>query len=401
MLGTEAWVVSPGGPFTNKNKKKFLCHYSTTTARLASTSEQHQQVNNVVLTPSEHPDSFDSFKIGSARVHRYSRDEDPDSEIEYVMWYHGRSVTMHTENKSLPPLSTGRIGRATSRNGLIWEKDQEGSVSEDAPDVTLGLNQEHWWSFDVSHIGLGNVLLPMSTPAVLADGGILLMYYHGGNFEETPIADYTEKELPDALKDATMQGMKMRIGVAVSQDGATWGRVEGDHPTGACVVPFDKKDPNSMENAPKNMEEELYCAWPEVAVNLKEADSDSAFLMYYSTMLKDSKDKAIGLATSPDGFRWTKRGICLRPDADSLDAAGCARCCVVRDAIFDEDNGKWEELATWKMYYEGVSPMDNKHRIMVAESRDGREWTKLGVALDVGAEGAWDCGGTGSPHVVR
>jgi hypothetical protein len=42
---------------------------------------------NVVLKPSEDPAAFDSFKIGSARVHRYSRDaETDDSGTEYVMW---------------------------------------------------------------------------------------------------------------------------------------------------------------------------------------------------------------------------------------------------------------------------------------------------------------------------
>lgn len=58
-------------------------------------------------------------KIGSAKVHRYSRDSDPDSEVEYVMWYHGRGADFDPE-KELPPLSTGRIGRATSKNGLHW-----------------------------------------------------------------------------------------------------------------------------------------------------------------------------------------------------------------------------------------------------------------------------------------
>ena len=118
---------------------------------------------NVVLKPSEDPAAFDSFKIGSARVHRYSRDADTDdSGTEYVMWYHGRSHKMEygdaTATSTLPPLSTGRIGRATSKNGLIWEKQLTGSFSEDAPDVNLGLNKESWWGFDTAHVGLGNVV---------------------------------------------------------------------------------------------------------------------------------------------------------------------------------------------------------------------------------------------------
>ena len=189
--------------------------------------------NNVVLQPSTHDETaFDSFKIGNARVHRYSRDDDADSGTEYVMWYHGRSQSMANNKESnIPPLSTGRIGRATSLNGLVWEKDTEGSASEDVEDVTLGLNQESWWGFDTAHVGLGNVLLPMTTPAVLTEGGVYIKYYFGGSFEEAPLADFTDKQLPESLKDATIQGMNMKIGVAVSQDGKTFGRVEGDDPS--------------------------------------------------------------------------------------------------------------------------------------------------------------------------
>ncbi|KAL3901096.1 MAG: hypothetical protein SGARI_006124 [Bacillariaceae sp.] len=53
------------------------------------------------------------------------------------------------------------------------------------------------------------------------------------------------------------------------------------------------------------------------------------------------------------------------------------------------------------MYYEGVSKKDNKHRIMMAISDDGRAWNKLGVVMDVGDDGLWDCDGVGSPHILR
>ncbi len=92
--------------------------------------------------------------------------------------------------------------------------------------VSLGLNKESWWGFDTAHVGLGQVLLPMSTPAVMTEGGVYLMYYMGGSFEETKLTQYLEQEL-DGFEDATIQGMNMKIGVALSQDGKTFGRVEG------------------------------------------------------------------------------------------------------------------------------------------------------------------------------
>lgn len=363
--------------------------------------------NNVVLRPSS-PDEkvFDNLKIGGCKVHRYRRENDPDSETEYVMWYHGRSVEQDSD-KSLPPLSTGRIGRATSKNGLSWKKDTIGSASEDIPGVAVGINAESWWGFDTAHTGLGSVLLPMSTPAVMTEGGVYLMYYMGGNYEETPIGDYVDKEMPP---DATIKGMKMKIGVCVSQDGKTWGRVEGDDPSGACLSPYDATDPNTKEFAklrdeagkPIKLEEELYVGWPEVVPIIDDSNAnDSGFLMYYSTMTKKGKVKAIGLAVSKDGFRWSPRGICLRPDEGTLDGSGVARCTVLRNAVYNKDEGTWKDAPGYTMLYEGVSPEDQKHRIMKATSVDGKKWNKMGVAFDVGDEGAWDSEGVGSPNVLR
>lgn len=363
---------------------------------------------NVVLRPSEDPKAFDSSKIGSARVHRYIRDNE-SSDAEYVMWYHGRSVEF-PDDPNLPPLSTGRIGRATSNNGLHWQKSVEGSESEDVSDVSLGLNRESWWGFDTAHVGLGQVMLPMSTPAVMSEGGVYIMYYMGGDGKETPIKEYVEGDIET---DATIKGMQMKIGVAVSQDGVSWGRVEGDDPSGACMVPYDAEDPNHMsmfdQQKAASMDEELYCAWPEVVVHM-DADIEvvpgkeksAGFLMYYSTMRKSDKQKCLAIAASEDGFRWFKEGICLEPDETGLDAGGCARCTVVRNAVYNEESSTWTNTEGWTMYYEGVSKEDDKHRIMMAESKDGVKWEKHGLALDVGnTEESWDFMGVGSPHVLR
>lgn len=387
---------------------------SSSSSTPRSTTTQLHLSNNVVLRPStEAETAFDSLKIGGCRVHRYSRGvDDPDSETEYVMWYHGRSVEQDLD-KSLPPLSTGRIGRATSKNGLVFQKDTLGSSSEDVEGVAVGLNHESWWSFDTAHVGLGSVLLPMSTPAIMAEGGIYLMYYMGGSHEETPIGDYVQQSSA-VDSDAKIKGMRMKIGVCVSQDGKTWGRVEGDDPSGACMAPYDVNDPNMKEmaamldddnkNSQVELTEELYCGWPEVVVKIDKTNAaNSGFFMYYSTMTKDNKEKSIAVAVSDDGFRWYKRGLCLQPGkgSDSLDDAGCARCNVVRNAFFDEDEQTWKDAPGYTMLYEGVSSQDNKHRILMADSMDGRTWNKKGVVLDLGESQSWDCDGVGSPHVLR
>merc|ERR1712194_577163 len=116
-------------------------------------------------------------------------------------------------------------------------------------------------------------------------------------------------------------------------------------------------------------------------------------------MLKDSKQKCISYAQSADGFKWDKVGVCLSPDEEGLDAGGCARCAVVRDADWDGSN--WKELTSQTMYYEGVSKEDNKHRIMMAKSKDGKTWEKAGLGFDIGSSGDWDSEGVGAPHLVR
>lgn len=163
----------------------------------------------------------------------------------------------------------------------------------------------------------------MTTPAVMAEGGVHIKYFFGGSHEEAPVADFIQN-VSESTQEAKIKGMKMKIGIAVSQDGISWGRVEGDDPSGACLVPYSRNDPN-QENL--NIDEELYVGWPDVVVDPNKQD---AFRMYYSTMVRDTKEKCIATAVSSDGFRWTQQGVCLRPDEHGLDAGGCARCAVIR-----------------------------------------------------------------------
>ena len=59
-------------------------------------------------------------------------------------------------------------------------------------------------------------------------------------------------------------------------------------------------------------------------------------------MLTDTKEKAIGVASSSNGFAFEKQGIALTPTPGTLDAGGCARCNVIPKASLNEE-GFWEE----------------------------------------------------------
>lgn len=139
-------------------------------------------------------------------------------------------------------------------------------MDADRPGVSLGLNTDSWWGFDTAHVGLGQVLLPMTSPSIRSSGGVYVMYYMGGSYEENKVQDFLEPERQAAVpEDATIKGMKLRIGTAISQDGITWGRVEGNDPSGACVVPYDANDENQSHGGKDedgnvlNIPEELYC----------------------------------------------------------------------------------------------------------------------------------------------
>lgn len=73
LMNTEGWVSYPIGKRTLNNLQQM---------RMAEGSLNDF---NVVLRPSDDDEAFDSLKIGSAKVHRYSLDTDPDCETEYVM----------------------------------------------------------------------------------------------------------------------------------------------------------------------------------------------------------------------------------------------------------------------------------------------------------------------------
>ena len=65
------------------------CHaFSPTTINVRSQSTKLQQTKNdynVVFRPSTNDEAFDSLKLGTARVHRYSDPSNPADDSEYIV----------------------------------------------------------------------------------------------------------------------------------------------------------------------------------------------------------------------------------------------------------------------------------------------------------------------------
>jgi hypothetical protein len=89
-------------------------------------------------------------------------------------------------------------------------------------------------------------------------------------------------------------------------------------------------------------------------------------------------------------FDWTKYGdnFVLTHGPDNFDLLALGQPSI----LFEE--------GVIRMWYPGVGS-DGKARLCYATSTDGIEWTKHGVAMDVGGDGEWDRGWIDTPDVLK
>jgi predicted GH43/DUF377 family glycosyl hydrolase len=118
-------------------------------------------------------------------------------------------------------------------------------------------------------------------------------------------------------------------------------------------------------------------------------DSDGTYKMYYNGGNKSSQpyNFRIFMATSPDGVTWTKRGM-------ALDIGGTYESMDVYGATVVKNGTRYY------MWYTGsVSGSPNLYRICHADSPDGYNWTKRGLAVNFGTYMA-DMSSVENPDVV-
>lgn len=282
---------------------------------------------------------------------------------DWLLWCHCRDDEIDGD---VVKFNSGRICFATSRNGLTnWKFDEDSPI--------MGPNKENgdWFYFDAEHIGLGDVIQPgdRAQNKFNTMGGVFLMYIFGGRNEIEEIGDEEGKKME-------VKGSKLEIGVAVSQDGAHWSRVEGPSPYGG-IVDYGKE--GEFDHA--------YVGWPSVI----EIGND--YRMFYHTYDRKDGMYKIGLAMATDGLMtWKKKGMVFAGSTSGdFDRRGATRRHVVN--LLD---------GSYKMWYEGISET-GEHSIGVATSQDGFKWTANTEPVFTANKDdstAWDSGGVGSPHVV-
>lgn len=306
--------------------------------------------------------SWDSEEIGSPVVKRFLSDE----EERWYMWYHGKP-------KGAP--SSDLIGLAISSNGIHWERG--GGPARSSSDVGFVMNiGKDWWGFDTNGIRPSELVI-MSSFRVRASTAVYWLYYTGYTSESVEFSDHS---LEFSLENPDGKGriFKSLPGLAISQDGRHWARIEGQHHSGALIDVGSEKEWDS-----------LFISSPQVVYH-----ENGDLRMYYHSFDVEKGHFSVGIARSRDGIRWVKLGKIMGGGKDgSFDEFGVMNACVTRN----KSDGKYI------MAYEGVDG-NGRRSIGMAVSPDGlKEWVRLQdeAILKPSDKGCWDDKDVGSPCLVH
>ncbi|WOL11314.1 hypothetical protein Cni_G20076 [Canna indica] len=300
--------------------------------------------------------SWDSRDIGSPVVKRYLGDD----EERWLMWYHGSGEDADGDS----------IGMAVSKDGIHWKRGAAAvSSSDDVGQVMLCSSD--WWAFDTSSIRPSEVLI-MSSDKLTASGAVYWLYYTGFNQEKLDVPG-------EGAGDISRPQLMSLPGLAISQDGRYWARIEGEHHSGAL---FDVGSEGEWDS--------LYVASPQVVYHGR-----GDLRMYYHSFDQRNMQYAIGIARSGDGIRWVKLGkVLCGGAARSFDQAGVRNAHVVRN----------QKDGSYLMVYEGVS-MDGRIHIGLAASSDGlKDWRRCrdeAIFKPSTHEEGWDNRGVSAPCLLQ
>ncbi|XP_027359870.1 uncharacterized protein LOC113868466 [Abrus precatorius] len=344
--------------------------YGSSCASSPSESRSHSSSSRGLVFALGASNSWDSAEVGSPVVKRFLSDE----EERWYMWYHGRA-------KGKP--SCDLIGLAISSNGVHWERG--GGVARSSSDVGFVMNcGKDWWAFDTGGIRPSEMVI-MSSSRVRASSAVYWLYYTGYGSDKVEFADNSLEfslENPDSffnfINDGNGKVFKSLPGLAISQDGRHWARIEGEHHSGALIDVGSEKEWDS-----------LFISSPQVVYH-----GNGDLRMYYHSFDVEKGHFAIGIARSRDGIRWVKLGkIMGGGKAGCFDEFGAMNACVMRN----------RSDGNYVMAYEGVAA-DGRRSIGMAISPDGlKEWMRLQdeAILKPSDKGCWDDKDVGSPCLVK
>ena len=294
----------------------------------------------LILKASE-TDRCDGYRLGGAIV-----DHDAVNDL-WRMWYYCRD----RDFRGPATLGTGYVAHAVSEDGIHWQRidglETKGSVFAPNPDAD---------TFDHVHIGLTDIS---------RGAGEWLMWYFGG--------DAQPRKTEAAMLGDAVVGLGMRPGLARSDDGIHWTRVEG-HATGGALLDFPDHD--------------LYAAWPNVLFDGRR------YIIQYTAPTLDLSYFHTRTAFSDDGIHWTRAGDLQWADGvRPYDEGGI----VTRQTMLNPLSGGRRFLMVYT-----ATDRAHKRSIAAAESDDGLNWHHLydEPIFHAGNTGAWDTGGVAANRLV-
>ena len=333
------------------------------------------------------------------------------------MWYSARDSPAPIDGSvaAVAP-GAGAVGVATSGDGVLWRRWSPPNVDSSSPSPLPPLSPESssapilepngdWWWHDTNHVSVSDVQI-FSSGAVASTGGVYWMFYSGGSFEKHPLpkgltSSSNGSGSIESESEIEIEGARTRAGLALSQDGRHWARIEADHHTGALL---DAGDEGRWDSA--------FVAAPQVV-----SAGPRDMRMYYHSFDAEVGKWTVGVSLSEDGLKWSRGEPVFRggdgsegesesensissssssSSSSSFDAAGAAS----RHVVFDSSTKQYV------MFYEGVA-RDDSRSIGVAVSTDGlRGWKRvsdgpvLSASESSSSSSSWDDGGVGAPCVV-
>ncbi|MEW5306690.1 MAG: hypothetical protein WDW36_009139 [Sanguina aurantia] len=364
----------------------------------ASATAQGVSTDGLVL-PKGVAGAWDEAAVGAPIVRCYMGDD----EQRWFMWYSGRAVGAPALDAVVQ--SSGTVGVAVSSDGVNWRRsaDRVTGMSGAVADVGASFepNAGDWWSFDTCHVAPADVSILSNSSVGSGWGGVAAAAGGNGGGGSTAVPPGVVAAAEAAAVTAgaaavaagaaavaaglSLEGLRMRPGLAMSQDGRNWARIEGDHHTGAL---FDVGAAGEWD--------QLFIGGPQVL-----ACGPKDMRLWYHSWDTSLGRYVIGMATSPDGFRWTKKGVVFDP----VKAAAGSGSAPVHDVLGASAHYIVKDMDTrqYLMFYEAVAA-DGGRSIGLAVSKDGLSgWKRHDKpVLQPTAEetGSWDSGSMGAPCVV-
>ena len=244
---------------------------------------------------------------------------------------------------------------------------------------------------------------PVVIPPLQATKNTWRMYYYGRSGPTWAKGVQVLRNFPSGY-----------VGMAVSTDGINWTRFEGSLTGGAVFGPAEGEEPfDSVFVAVSD------AVPPQSSSERGPAESLSPSpwrLFYFAAGLDNTELPGLpgvkvtgwpwrpGMATSTDGFNFTRQGSPIIPLGGPGD---WDRCMISAPRVLPPNHpGQAEGLrGKWYMTYHTLEESPEEGRpptffsIGVATSDDGRTWEKRGRVISRGQPGAWDDGGAGFRHV--